>query len=77
MICLICRQAEFVDGFTSVTLQRGEIRLVINNVPARSCPRCGDAVVEEDVAVRLLKTAEGVAAMGMREYVFEYEKILN
>ena len=77
MTCLICRQAELVEGFTPVTLERGEIRLVINNVPARICPSCGDVVVEQDVAVRLLDAAEEVAVMGMSENVLEYEKILN
>jgi YgiT-type zinc finger domain-containing protein len=77
MICLICRQAELVDGFTSVALERDETKLIVNGVPARICPSCGDAVVDEDVAVRLLDAAEEVAVMGMSENVLEYEKILN
>ena len=54
MICLICRQAELVNGFTSVTLERDEIKLTAKNVPAFICPSCGDACVSEDVAVWLL-----------------------
>jgi len=77
MICLICRQSDLVDGFTSVTLERGEIKLVIKDVPARICPNCGEAVVEEAVAVRLLDAAEEVAMMGRSESVRQYEKILN
>jgi YgiT-type zinc finger domain-containing protein len=50
MICLICRQAELVEDFTSVTFERGEMRLVMNNVPARLCPSCGEAYVAEDVS---------------------------
>ena len=74
MICLICRQAETVDAFTSVTFERGEMRLVVNNVPARVCPSCGEAYVEEDVAVRLLWDAEKMSAAGEMDAVIEYHK---
>jgi YgiT-type zinc finger domain-containing protein len=62
MICLICRQAETLDGLTSVHFERGEMRLVVNHVPARLCPSCGEAYVEEQVAVRLLREAEAMVA---------------
>jgi len=72
MICLICRQADTVDGSTSVHFERGEIRLVVNHVPARLCPSCGEAYVEEQVAVRLLREAEAISAVGELEAVREY-----
>lgn len=74
MKCLICRQAEIVDGLTSVTFERGEMRLVINNVPARICPSCGEAYVAEDVAVQLLWDAEEMSTAGMMDEVVEYSK---
>jgi YgiT-type zinc finger domain-containing protein len=77
MICLICRQTELVYGFITVELERGETRVIVNSVPAWACPDCRDAVLDEDVAVRLLDAAEDVAVMGMCENVFEYEKFLN
>ncbi len=72
MICLICRQAELVDGFTSVTFERREMRLVVKHVPARICPSCGEAYVEEDVAARLLQDAEAMSAAGELDSVIEY-----
>jgi len=72
MICLICRQAKTVDGFTSVTFERGELRLVVNNVPARVCPSCGEAYVDEDVAVQLLRDADAISAAGELDTVIEY-----
>ncbi len=72
MICLICRQAELVDGFTSVTFARGEMRLVVNNVPARVCPSCGEAYVDEAVAVQLLQDAEEMSTAGEMDSVMEY-----
>jgi YgiT-type zinc finger domain-containing protein len=73
MICLICRKAETVDGFTSVTFERGEMRLIANSVPARICPSCGDAYVEEAVAVRLLLDAEAMSAAGEMNGVIEFQ----
>jgi YgiT-type zinc finger domain-containing protein len=74
MICLICRQAELINGLTSVIFERGEMRLMVNNVPARLCPSCGEAYVDEDVAVRLLRDAEAMSAAGELDEVVEYKK---
>ncbi len=72
MKCLICRQAELVNGVASVTLERAEIKLTANNVPALICPSCGDACVSEDVAVWLLSSAERAVETGVRESIYEY-----
>ena len=75
MICLICRQAELIDGLTSVNFERDEMRLVVNKVPAHVCPNCGEAYVEEDVAVRLLRDAEEMSAAGMMEDIRDYNSL--
>ncbi len=75
MICLICRQAELVDGLTSVTFERGEMMLLVNNIPACVCPSGGEAYVKEDVAVRLLRDAEAMSAEGEIEAVIEYNGV--
>jgi YgiT-type zinc finger domain-containing protein len=66
MRCMICNQAETVDGLTSVLFERDELRLVIKNVPARICPACGEAFADEDVTLLLLDEAEEMARLGMR-----------
>lgn len=74
MMCLICRQAETVDGLTTVNLERGEMKLVVKNVPAHVCPSCGEAYVEEDLAVRLLQLAEATFVTGLMEMEINYER---
>ena len=74
MICLICRQSEIVDGLISITFERGEARLVVNKVPAHVCPSCGEAYVNEEVAVQLLGDAEEISEAGMINRVIEYNK---
>jgi YgiT-type zinc finger domain-containing protein len=75
MICLICRQSEIVHGLTFVKFQRGKMRLIVNNVPARICPSCGEAYVEEGVTVQLLRTAEKTSEAGILDTVCEYQTI--
>lgn len=72
MICLICRQTKIVGGLTSVNFERGEFRLVVNNVPARSCPSCGETYVDDEIAEKLLRDAEEMFQTGLREHVIEY-----
>jgi len=72
MNCLICRQAYTTDGYTSILFERGELKLVVHGVPARVCPHCGEAYVDEDIVVRLLQTAEDRAASGELNHVEDY-----
>jgi YgiT-type zinc finger domain-containing protein len=73
MICLICRQAEYTGRLTTVQLERGELRFVIQNVPARVCTGCNEAYVDAEVAERLLQIAEELAAAGIFDQVRDFE----
>jgi len=64
-----------VDGLTAVRFERGEMRLVVNNVPARICPSCGEAYVEECVAIQLLRDADAMSAAGEMDSVIEYDPV--
>jgi len=73
MICLICRQVELIDGFGSINFERGEMKFTINHVPARVCLGCGEAYVDEDIALQLLRDAEQLCAAGVIDSVMEYK----
>ena len=75
MTCLICRQAEIVDGFTFVAFERGEFKLIVKGVPARVCPSCGEAYVEEATAVRLLTIARQRYEAGSVDTQSEYSPL--
>jgi|KBSSwiStaDraftv2_1062776.scaffolds.fasta_scaffold6846849_1 YgiT-type zinc finger domain-containing protein len=72
MTCLICRQAEIVEGFTAIHFERGEMRLLVNHVPARVCPHCGEAYVDEEMASQLLRIARKMSEAGSLEEEMEY-----
>ena len=75
MICLVCRQAETFDGFTIVRFERGEFRLSVKGVPARVCPGCGEAYLQQDVAEHLLRFAREMSEAGPLDTQCEYSAL--
>ena len=75
MICIICRQAEIFGGLTSVKFEHGEMRLVVNKVPAQICLSCGEAYVDEEVAVRLLRDVEKISQAGELDADWNYDTV--
>jgi YgiT-type zinc finger domain-containing protein len=75
MICLICRQAEIIESFTSVSLGRGEMHLIIDSVPARVCPSCGEAYVVEEIASHLLRIGKEISEAGALHARCEYSNV--
>ena len=75
MICLICRQAELVDGLASAVFERGEVKCTITSIPARVCPGCGDAIVEEIVALELLQGVDELVREGVMEDTRDYQRM--
>ena len=72
MRCVVCKQADVKAGTTTVTLERDELTLVIKNVPARVCPNCGEAYVDEAVTAELLRDAEAMARSGAQVDIRQY-----
>jgi YgiT-type zinc finger domain-containing protein len=72
MKCVVCKQAETRPGTTTVTLERGGLTLVVKNVPARVCPNCGEAYVDEQAAAQVLRTAEQMARSGTQVDIRQY-----
>ncbi|MEW6405446.1 MAG: type II toxin-antitoxin system MqsA family antitoxin [Chloroflexota bacterium] len=72
MRCIICNQAETAPGRTSVLLERDQVTLTVNNVPAQVCPNCGEAYADEIVTTNLLREAEKMAEAGTKVNVREY-----
>ncbi len=51
------------------------MQFVIHHVPARVCPGCGEAYVEEQVAEALLLQAVKISETGVLDGVFEYNTL--
>lgn len=66
MICVLCNQAETIQGVTSVLMERDHLSLTMTDVPAHICPRCGEAYASETVTAELLRQAEKMVRAGMK-----------
>lgn len=62
MKCVICKMGETSAGKVTVTLQRGELTVLIKNVPAQICENCGEYYLSDDITDQVLKQAEASAA---------------
>lgn len=58
MKCVICKQGETQPGMTTVTLTRGEVTLVIKNVPADICENCGEYYLNDVISRKVMAMAE-------------------
>ena len=72
MNCVICQHGETKSGKTTVTLESNHMTLVITGVPAQVCENCGEAYVDEEIAVQLPQTVEDAARAGVSVDVREY-----
>lgn len=75
MPCLICRQAELANGVISAVLERDETKITINNIPAQVCPKCGDAVLVEEIVIQLLGAAQKMLETGMIESTQDFQSL--
>lgn len=48
MKCVICKTGDVVDGRTTVTLQRAETTVVLEDVPAQVCVQCDEHYLSEE-----------------------------
>jgi YgiT-type zinc finger domain-containing protein len=71
--CIICKQGETRPGLTTVRFERDGLTLVIEQVPARLCPACGEAYADETASARLLDIATRMATSGRWVEVRSYE----
>ena len=73
MKCVVCKKGETAKGKVTVTLERGDMTLVIKKVPADICENCGEEYVDETVTTKLLNTAEEAARMGIHVDIRYYQ----
>jgi YgiT-type zinc finger domain-containing protein len=57
MRCVICKTGETKPGKTTVTVQRGEMAVLIKDIPAEVCENCGEYYLDKAVARRVYTQA--------------------
>ncbi|HEB71862.1 MAG TPA: type II toxin-antitoxin system MqsA family antitoxin [Nitrospirae bacterium] len=72
MKCVICKNGETEPGKATITLERGDMTLVIKGAPARVCQNCGEEYLDEETVKTLLSSAEEAAKTGVQVEIREY-----
>jgi YgiT-type zinc finger domain-containing protein len=72
MICVVCREARTLGGFSSIRFERDEFQAVVHKVPAQVCPACGESFLDEETTISLLKRVEQILEEGVLDVVHDY-----
>ena len=72
MTCIICKFGETRPGVSTLTLERGEMTLVVKAVPAQVCQNCGEVYLDEAISAQVLNEAEEAAKSGVQVDVRTY-----
>lgn len=72
MDCVICKHGKTENGLVTVTLNRGNSVIVINEVPAQVCSNCGEYYLSEEVTEKLLAKANAAVASGAEVEILRY-----
>ena len=73
MICLTCKNGEYKDGTTNITLERGRTVVVIRNIEANVCNNCGDATFSSKTAKMLDEIFEEAVESGKEVTILELQ----
>jgi YgiT-type zinc finger domain-containing protein len=72
MICAICKQGQTRPGNVTVTLERGDLILVVKAVPAQVCDVCGESYLDEATTELLLDQVGEASNAGIQIEVRTY-----
>lgn len=72
MKCVICKHGETHPGHVTVTLQRGDITVVLKGVPAEVCDNCGEHYLSEEVTRAVLAKAEDAIRHGAEVEILRF-----
>jgi YgiT-type zinc finger domain-containing protein len=72
MTCGLCGTGDSRPGTTTMTFTRGEMTIVVRNVPALVCDDCGHATLTAAIAEELEQLVAGALAAGVKYEVRDY-----
>ncbi len=65
MKCVVCKHGEIKAGETTMTIDRGNMIVVIRNIPALVCETCGEEYVSNEVMKELEIAVERAQGAGV------------
>jgi YgiT-type zinc finger domain-containing protein len=72
MICTFCQLDELRQGTVTVTLERGRSTIIIKDVPAEVCDKCGEYVLSQPVTNWIWERAQSAVERGAEVEILRY-----
>jgi YgiT-type zinc finger domain-containing protein len=72
MRCVICKTGDVRPGFTSFTVERGSMTLVLKGVPAGVCSQCGEGYFDEATTRQIEEIAQKASHAGVQVAVQDF-----
>lgn len=73
MKCVVCKHGETAPGTTTVTVDRGNVVVVLRHVPADICQNCGADYTRGDVMGTIENIVESATNAGAIVEIREYQ----
>lgn len=70
--CVVCKRGDVKPGTTTLTVERGEMTLVLKAVPGQVCSTCGEAYFDEATTQRIEGIVESIRTAGVEVAVKDY-----
>ena len=72
MKCVICKQGQTQQGFTTVTVERDRTTLIIKDVPAAVCENCGEYYLNEEATQKIQQLTDKAVQAGVEIEILSY-----
>ncbi|MBE5807679.1 MAG: type II toxin-antitoxin system MqsA family antitoxin [Clostridiales bacterium] len=73
MRCLLCNAGPMVESRSTYFAQLPQCYVIIENVPSRKCPQCGEIVYSASVMERIDEILVGVRKIAAKVLIMDYE----
>ena len=72
MKCLVCKVDEMQDAVSSYFAQLDNCYVIIENVPCKKCPQCGEVVFSASVIEKIEGILEKVQSIASKIFIMDY-----
>ena len=64
MNCALCRNGTYEEGVTTIVLTKEQGIVIIKEVPALICNQCGEYILSEEIASKVMQIAKSAMENG-------------
>ncbi len=75
MNCFICENGDYIEGKTTLSLNRDNQVMLVTDIPALVCNKCGESLFTPDVSRVLYEATNEMFNMGDTNTVISYEQL--